>query len=74
MKLSRFVRTGNCIIDFGTNHKANPAGKISYPTINAAKRKSREIQLKIQGALGRGILVYKNKINVHTNTLSKLEI
>jgi len=49
MSKAKYYRKGNRI--------RTPEGTKKYKSINAAKRASRELQLKADGALGRGSLV-----------------
>ncbi len=48
MKAAAYIRTGKTIM--------GPDGKHSFKTVNLAKKESRRIQIKSDGALGRGIL------------------
>lgn len=49
MRPHKYTRVRNVIMDARTNKK-----RTKYDSINEAKRKSRELQMQEDGALGRG--------------------
>lgn len=53
MSETKFQRKGSVIIDLRMD-KSDPQRAVDYKSINKAKRKSFEIQMQEDGALGRG--------------------
>lgn len=54
MTETKFIRKGKVIRSIEKNDDGSPVTQKEYSSVNKAKRESRAIQIKEDGALGRG--------------------